>query len=802
MWMLVFYSLKKILKNNFLLNLFLTVLLNVSIVFSLFLSSAYSAQLQNKQPLNTLTQSNLNWVSSLFTQNKPNNVLDTNNNQPLSIEEAFKTKVFYQNNRFYLSFDIAPKYYLYQEKIKIVLNTHPISASTYSPDSINSFDKASKELYDSSMIESIPISFPKAISHYDDTFKKAMLIYRNQLLIPLPFKINTSIQSKSFNFPISLIVYSQGCADIGICYPPRIQSVELINSQKDAIITELKQDPFKQVLKSLNPAASNSTLNDLSIKDSSPLRDFNNLDTNTNYTNQVIPEQTQLINTDNIDTINQNNNLADFNINNTYKSVNSDNSTVNTLSHVNIFKNIMPVNATMGEWIQIQPIGLWVLTCFVLGILLAFTPCTLPMLPIISAMVLNNTGDSAVTTLHALKRSAMYVLGMCVAYTVLGVLAGLIGTGLSGFLQQPSVLIGFAILMVLMAGLQFDWYSLRLPAFLQSRLSTPASNQPFVSKPLYFRLFIMGMLSAGIVSPCLTPPLAGILLFISQTKDVLNGGLALFSLSLGMGLPLLLITIGGSTVLPKSGVWMKQINYFFGILLLTVALWMIQSLIPVIVFNLAFIGILLLFAEFLGVFHSLKEHSTRFARLLKAFGLCIVLWAFAILIGIATGVQVNITQPLNHVSIGFIPNTLNVNQPNAMFETVSSTQLIGMLNQANKQLEGIKNTQSNKLPYIVDIYADWCRACIEFEEQTLTDSTVKQALQSFKRVRIDVTKYTLDDQIFMKKLGIFGPPAVVFYSPNGQFLGKNTVLIGFKNADQFLKHIQFIQSILMNTNKY
>jgi thiol:disulfide interchange protein DsbD len=412
------------------------------------------------------------------------------------------------------------------------------------------------------------------------------------------------------------------------------------------------------------------------------------------------------------------------------------------------------------------------------------------MIPIVLAMVLNKKTGQVLTTLHSLQRSVIYLFGMCFSYTSLGVLAGLAGIGLGGFLQQPWVLIVFAGLMVIMAGAQFNWYYLRLPDFLQTRLniylqSTYLGNKSAVdSKNNYIALFIMGALSAVVVSPCVTPPLAGILLFISQTQDALKGALALFSLSLGMGLPLLLITVGGANSLPKSGVWMQKVSYTFGILLLLVALWTLQSLISSLLFSVMFVALLLLLAEHLGAFHDTQYLVTRSARLFKAAALCILCWAFAIILGIAMG-HTNIQRPLGNLSL-LSPNLI---EKSTVFETVSSANLIPLLH---------NNVNSNTSPYIVDIYADWCVSCIEFERQTLTDSSVQQALKKFKRLRVDVTNNTVDDQALMKKLQLFGPPAILFYSAAGQSLGESSQVIGFKNAKQFLQHLQVINTTLMN----
>jgi thioredoxin:protein disulfide reductase len=649
---------------------------------------------------------NKSFISSLSTQNKFDDL------EPLPTEIAFKTTASRQNDLIYINFKIAPKYYLYQEKIKLILDApEENQVSTY-------YKHLSKPNF-----KVLSPVFSKATSYYDETFKKEMLIYRDQLTLTVPLKVVKNKFIQSLNLPLSLTVYSQGCADLGICYPPRIQKIHFNEQQVNGTISELKKDPLLDA--------------SLSELRQSPI-------------------------------------LSDG---------------LETIPTVKI-TDITSQTSTITQLMYIQPVWLWALEFVALGILLAFTPCVLPMIPIVLAMVLNKKTGQVLTTLHSLQRSVIYLFGMCFSYTSLGVLAGLAGIGLGGFLQQPWVLIVFAGLMVIMAGAQFNWYYLRLPDFLQTRLniylqSTYLGNKSAVdSKNNYIALFIMGALSAVVVSPCVTPPLAGILLFISQTQDALKGAVALFSLSLGMGLPLLLITVGGANSLPKSGVWMQKVSYTFGILLLLVALWTLQSLISSLLFSVMFVALLLLLAEHLGAFHDTQYLVTRSARLFKAAALCILCWAFAIILGIAMG-HTNIQRPLGNLSL-LSPNLI---EKSTVFETVSSANLIPLLH---------NNVNSNTSPYIVDIYADWCVSCIEFERQTLTDSSVQQALKKFKRLRVDVTNNTVDDQALMKKLQLFGPPAILFYSAAGQSLGESSQVIGFKNAKQFLQHLQVINTTLMN----
>lgn len=688
-----------------------SILLLVSLlIFNIVISSVWASSITISIPYE-----NKSLFSALSAQNNFDDL------EPLPTEIAFKVSASHQNDFVYLNFKIAPKYYLYQEKIKLVLDVpEDNQVSTY-------YKYPNKPTF-----KVLPLIFPKAVSHYDETFKKEVLIYRDQLMVTVPLKTVKNKTIQPLDLPLSLIVYSQGCSDLGICYPPRIQRIRFNAQQVLGTIVELKKDPL--------------------------------LDTSLSNLQQPLV-------------------LSD--------SLEKKNTTKIT--------DITSQTSTITQLMYTQPVWLWVLGFTALGILLSLTPCVLPMVPIVSAMVLNKKENQVLTTLQSFQRSVIYLFGMCFSYTSLGVSAGLAGIGLGGFLQQPWVLIVFASLMVIMAGAQFNWYYLRLPNFLQSRLNTylkpnyssdkftidpqnDTLNISKTSKSNYIALFIMGALSAIVVSPCITPPLAGILLFISQTQDALKGALALFSLSLGMGLPLLLITIGGANMLPKSGIWMQKISYSFGILLLLVALWTLQSLISSLLFSMVFVVLLLVSAEHLGAFHDTQHLVTRLARLFKGLALCILCWAFAIILGIAMG-HTNIQRPLGNL---LFLSSHSTEKP-IVFETVSSANLMTLLH---------NDVKSNTSPYIVDIYADWCVACIEFEQQTLTDLSVQHALKKFKRLRVDVTKNTIDDQALMKNLQLFGPPAILFYSALGQSLGEGSQVIGFKNSEQFLQHLQMIDVTL------
>jgi thiol:disulfide interchange protein DsbD len=669
-------------------------------------------------------------LSALFGGNNATPNATTNpttnapTNEPLPLELAFKTAATRQGSAVTVQFDIAAGYYLYREKIKILAEL-PVNALA---------NNAAQAI-------ELPLSLPAGASHYDETFQKTVAIYRQQLRVPLEAAPSASDKA----VPISLIVYSQGCADIGICYPPRIQRLTFATATSPLMITDLKRDPVTQGSIQIVKVAPVAPAVLEKKKDLTPAVSLT----------QAVPASvaTPLNSSDSAATANK-------------PQTNSNTADTHSVAYL----------------IQTQPMLVWLFGFVGVGLLLAFTPCVLPMMPIVSAIVLGQSSNTVRTGGQALARSAAYVFGMCASYTLLGVVAGLAGVGLGAYLQQPWVLTVFALLMVLMAGMQFGWYQLRLPDALQQRLNhLNQHNQAATSKGGYAGLILMGALAAVIVSPCVTPPLAGILLFISQTQDAFKGALALFSLSLGMGLPLLMLAVGGAKWLPKTGVWMQQLSYTFGVLLLAVAVWIVRSLVPAPLFSMACAALLILLAENFGAFQAAALQSTRASRLLKAVSWCALLWAAIIMCGLAMG-SYDLLRPLAvmSASTGSGQTTSADASPSSTFKTVASGDLNAALQAGDK-------------PYIVDIYADWCVSCVEFERFTLRDAAVNQALAGFKRLRVDVTHNTLDDQALLKQLHLFGPPAMVFYSTDGKPLNDSTRVIGFQAAEQFLSHLRRLE---------
>jgi thioredoxin:protein disulfide reductase len=400
---------------------------------------------------------------------------------------------------------------------------------------------------------------------------------------------------------------------------------------------------------------------------------------------------------------------------------------------------------------------------FVLGLLLSFTPCVLPMLPILSSVIVGQGNGYGLTKARGFTLALAYSLGMAAVYTSLGFGAALAGEGLTGSLQQPWVLSLFAALLVALALSMFGFYQLQLPSTWQTRLAQ-ASGRMRGGK--VGAVFAMGAISALLVGACVTAPLAGTLLYISQTRDVIVGGGALFALAAGMSIPLLLIGISAGSLLPRVGRWMESIKRLLGLVLIAVALWMISSVIPVWSQMLAWGALSVISAGYLRVFDTLPERASRWLRVRQGAGLMLlVLGAVQI---------VDALRPL--------ASTVETSQVNSL---------------AWENVDGIDQLDSalaaaNGKPVVLDFYADWCISCREMERFTYTDPSVAARLAEFKLLRADVTTNSARAKALLKRFHLFGPPAAVFFDARGREV-PGTRAIGFESASLFLVDLARVQ---------
>lgn len=550
--------------------------------------------------------------------------------------------------------------------------------------------------------------FPKGEVKHDDTFGKDMEVYHEPIDVRIPVDKASG--------PFTLNVTMQGCADKGLCYPPmdkplKISAAAIGNGAGGASSAGSSVGPATQAL--LGGGAQGAG----SASVASPAV-------------------------------------------------------------------VAPAGGSAGGWLsarddyneaeRILSGGSFALALgifFVLGLGLAFTPCVLPMVPILLSIVAGQEASRG----KAVRLAIAYVLGMAIVNTVIGVAAGLLGQGLIAFLQAPWVLALFALLMVVLSLSMFGMYEIQLPAALRDRIDNAARKQ---QSGQWVGAAMMGVLSGLIVSPCVTAPLAAALAFIAKTGDAVFGGATLFALSLGMGLPLVILAGGGGTLLPRAGAWMDGVKRFFGFLLLGVALWIVRPLLSTPALLLGAGVLLLVSATFMRVFDNLPDGVSSARRLLKGLGVAVALLGAVALVGAAAGAR----DPL---------------APLAGLSTVAS----GSANAGAPAVEGVKFQRVRSVaeldqvvasagrPVMFDFYADWCISCKEMERFVFTDPRVKARLDQVVLVQADVTANNTDDQALLKRFGLFGPPGIIFFDGSGNEV-TGTRVIGAQSADLFLRSLE------------
>lgn len=418
----------------------------------------------------------------------------------------------------------------------------------------------------------------------------------------------------------------------------------------------------------------------------------------------------------------------------------------------------------------------WIKTAgvfLVLGLLLAFTPCVLPMIPILSSIVLGGAQHHRPSRSRGLALAATYVLGMSVVYTALGVAAGLSGAGLAAWLQTPWILSLFAILLAVLALAMFDVFTFQMPSGIQAMLSDRSSRMP---GGRYTGALVMGALSALIVGPCVAAPLAGALLYISQTGDVVLGGSALFAMAWGMGVPLLIVGASSSALLPKAGPWMDGVKRLFGMLLLATAWWMLIPVVPTWVQMTGWAFLAVVSAVMLRAFDALPPGAGAGRMFGKGLGLLLALAAAAWLVGAASGGR-DVLQPLSHLAArGEAPAAGGAAAGEVQFTRVRS----------NAELDAVL-AQSTR-PVMLDFYADWCVSCREMERFTFTDAGVAQRMAGMVLVQADVTANNADDRALLKRFRLFGPPGIMFFEPGGKEIAEARV-VGFQDAKRFTESL-------------
>ena len=386
-----------------------------------------------------------------------------------------------------------------------------------------------------------------------------------------------------------------------------------------------------------------------------------------------------------------------------------------------------------------------------LGLGLSFTPCVLPMVPILASIIVGEGAN--VKRSRGFILALTYSMGMAIVYTALGVAAGLIGEGLAASLQNPWVLGVIALMMGVMSLSMFGFYNMQLPSALQNRLVNASGRQPGGK---LFGVFIMGAISALIVGPCVAAPLAGALTFISQTRDAYIGGTALFALATGMSIPLLLVGLSAGSLLPRAGAWMDSVKKFFGVLMLGMAIWLVSPVLPPVAQMVAWSILLLGYAFYLF------RGKRRWPAMVT--GTVFALLGAIQLTGVATGGQ-DVLAPLTHL-------TGKQHQGLAFTRVKTVAQLDAAL------------AATGGKTVMLDFYADWCVSCKEMEKLTFVDPGVQARLANTLLLQVDVTANDADDKAMLKRFGLFGPPGIILFDATGKEIADSRV-IGYQNAEKF-----------------
>ena len=410
---------------------------------------------------------------------------------------------------------------------------------------------------------------------------------------------------------------------------------------------------------------------------------------------------------------------------------------------------------------------------FVFGLLLALTPCIFPMIPILSSIIVSQQGGNEKPSVaRAFFTSLVYVLSMAATYTAVGIIAGLLGADIQAAMQNPWVLTIFAGMFVALAFSLFGYYEIGLPTSWQSKISKASDEAQ--GKGI-FGTAIMGLLSALIVGPCVAPPLGGAVLFISHTGDALLGGSALFVMSIGMGMPLLLVGVGAGKFMPRPGGWMTTVSQVFGVMMLGLGIFMLSRILPdgltLVLWALLFMGS----ALFMGVFDASSE-SKGAKKLIKLFALALLIWGASLFVGALSGAH-----SMLHPFSQFTSNK-------AVLTSVVEERM-GHLGYSVARL--MKEVKASNKPVVVDFGKDSCTACAELEEITFPHALVKEELKNFTFIKVDLTANSAEDKALLKKFELFGTPNIIFFDKENNYLPEKS-LTGFVGPEDFAKHLEDI----------
>ena len=423
----------------------------------------------------------------------------------------------------------------------------------------------------------------------------------------------------------------------------------------------------------------------------------------------------------------------------------------------------------------LKDVSFWsILLFFLAGIGLTFTPCVFPMIPILSSIIAGQ-GDS-ITTGKAFSLSLVYVLSMALTYAIVGAIVGYYGAefNIQIWFQDPVVLGVFAGIFALLALSMFGFYDIQMPTAIQSRLSQISNSQ---EGGTLIGVGLMGLFSAIIVGPCITAPLVGALIFISQTQNWQLGGLALFALGLGMGVPLLIIGTSAGSLLPRAGQWMDAVKAVFGVVLLGVAIWLLERVLPVAITMALIAALLITSAIYMGALTNLNKDSSGWQKLNKGIGVILLLYGAAYFFGAVSGSR-DLLQPLHGVAQTGTPSSQSKTQ-HLQFRQIKGIE--GLQLALNDSVRQQRTT-------MLDFYADWCISCKEMERYAFTHPEVLDALTNVNTLQTDVTANDAIDTQFMASLGIYGPPAILFFDQDGNEIRHRRV-VGEMSGEDFAAHV-------------
>jgi thiol:disulfide interchange protein DsbD len=696
----------------------------------------------------------------------------------LKPEQAFRYAVTADSGYVDVRWNIAPEHYLYRERMSFRSRSDGIELGE----------------------PELPAGKP-----YEDEFFGRMEIYRGEMLARIPYTRSVSGLDE-----LELEIRSQGCADIGLCYPPQrwLASVDLpatSGTLSDLLgnpaLGPLVDDPlpveqaFQPVAEIVDPFTLAVTWNiapgyylyrdslsvtgldgvarpgPISLPPGTPKYDEHFGDTEVFY-DQVRVEVPLLRPTPDAG-------LVELQL--AFQGCKEDSICYPpSMSAVALdlpdAGQAAVAPAPVAEQDRLSALILngnlllVVATFAGLGLLLAFTPCVLPMLPILSGIIAGQGKD--VTTGRAFALSLTYVLGMALTYTVAGAAFAAAGGQIQAALQKPWIIIGVAGLFVALALSMFGLYEIQMPAAIQTRLTQVSGRQ---KSGTYFGTAMMGAMSALVVTTCVAPPLVASLMVIAQSGDIARGALSLFAMSIGMGIPLLVVGTSAGKLLPKAGAWMDRIKGAFGFMMLGLAIWMLERILPGEVTLLLWAGLVFIAGVFLGAFQPLTGDSGALPKLGKGLGLMAALYGAALLIGALGGAR-DPLQPLAFINTGGGGAAV---EQKLEFRTIKSV--------ADLEAEVARASAAGK-SVMLDFYADWCVSCKEMERYTFSDGSVQTALNDVVLLKADVTANDELDQELLQYFGIFGPPTIVFFDRAGEERDAYRI-VGFMPAEEFADHV-------------